>query len=282
MLLGAHVSISGGTPQAFARAAELGVECLQIFTRNQQQWKVQPVRVAEARAFRAGSEQSAIPLEHVMAHASYLINVASPDREKLGKSRRALLAEVRRCEKLGISLLNLHPGAHKGSGEETGIARAIESLDRVVDVTRGSPVRIVLETTAGGGSCLGYRFEHLAAILEGVEEPNRFAVCLDTAHVHAAGYDMTTRSRYQKLMGELETLIGLERLVAFHLNDSKVPLGSRKDRHEEIGKGYIGETAFRLLLADPRHRDAIGVLELGPDLVPRNLERLRSFCRRPA
>jgi deoxyribonuclease-4 len=277
MFLGAHESISGGVHTAFERAAERGCECLQIFTRNQQQWKAAPVTRAEVASFQAESRERGIPLERVMVHNSYLVNLASPDRDKLRQSRRAMLAELRRCQLLGIGLLNFHPGAHVGCGEEEGLARVIDSLDHLLEKTAGSPVRLVLETTAGQGSCLGHRFEHLRTILDGVADPARIAVCLDTAHIFAAGYDLSSEAGYQAVMAEFDSVIGLDRLVAFHLNDSKVGLGSRVDRHEAIGKGKIGPAAFRRLVNDPRHHEAIGVLELPEKLLTANLKRLRRY-----
>ena len=277
MFLGAHESVAGGVHTSFERAAERGCECFQIFSRNQRQWTAAPVTRGEAASFQAESQERGIPLGRVMVHNSYLINLASPDRDKLRQSRQAMLAELDRCQRLGVGLLNFHPGAHVGCGEEEGLARVIDSLDQLIEKTPGSPVGLVLETTAGQGSCLGHRFEHLRSILDGVADPARISVCLDTAHIFAAGYDLSSQAGYQAVMAEFDTVVGLERLVAFHLNDSKAELGSRVDRHEAIGKGRIGPAAFRLLVNDPRHHKALGILELPEELLSANLKRLRRY-----
>jgi len=279
MYLGAHESIAGGTHEALRRGAEHADECLQLFTRNQLQWSARPVGKREAVRFGAESERSAIPRERVLVHASYLINVATPEPAKLRRSRSGLLAEVRRCEALGLELLNLHPGAHMGRGVEAGLARAVDSFHHVIERTPESRVRFVLETTAGQGTCLGDRFEQLRAIIDGVGVPERFAVCLDTAHSFAAGYDLSTQRGYRRVMQELDDVIGLTRVIAFHLNDSRVALGTRVDRHEAIGKGHIGTTAFRCLMRDPRHASALGILELPEAAVVTGLELLRGFRR---
>ena len=281
MLLGAHESIAGGTHRAFGRGGEHGDECLQLFTRNQQQWRARPVGKREAALFGAESERWAIPRERVLVHASYLINVATPEPAKLRRSRAGLVAEVRRCEALGLELLNLHPGAHMGRGEDEGLARAIDFFRYVIGRTPESRVRFMLETTAGQGSCLGHRFEHLRDVIDGVGTPERFAVCLDTAHSFAAGYDLSTERGYERVMCELDDVIGLERVGAFHLNDSRVPLGARVDRHEAIGKGYIGRTAFRCLMRDPRHARALGILELPEAAVVSGLRVLRGYRQQP-
>jgi len=280
MILGAHESVSGGVHTAFERSAEHAGECLQIFSRNQRQWKAAAVTRGEASRFRAESEGWGIALTQVMVHNSYLINLATPDRENLRKSRRAMLSELIRCQRLGVDLLVFHPGAHLGRGEDEGLARVIESLEELTEKTSGSSVRLVLETTAGQGSNLGYCFEHMRAILDGVAESARLAVCLDTAHTFAAGYDLSSQAGYRAVMAEFDAVIGLERLVAFHLNDSKAGLGSRVDRHDDIGEGQIGKTAFRCLVRDPRHARALGVVELPEERVADNLKRLRGFRRR--
>ena len=275
MYLGAHESTAGGLELAFGRCAEHAGECMQIFTRSQRQWSAKPVGVREAGRFRAESERWGIPASRVMSHGSYLVNLATPERGKSRRSRQALLRELRRCEALGIELLDLHPGAHMGAGEEEGLARVVDSLSQLIEETPESPVRFVLETTAGQGSCLGHRFEHLRTILDGVTRPERIAVCLDTAHSFAAGYDLASESGYRRVMREFDAVVGLERLVAFHLNDSAVPLGSRVDRHAEIGRGHIGPSLFRCLAKDRRHRSALGILELPTPVIPANLKRLR-------
>jgi deoxyribonuclease-4 len=280
VILGAHESVAGGVHTAFERSAAHAGECLQIFSRNQRQWKAAAVTRGEASRFRAESERWGVSLTQVMVHNSYLINLATADRENLRKSRRAMLSELVRCQRLGVGLLIFHPGAHLGRGEDEGLARVIESLDELTEKTSGSTVRLVLETTAGQGSNLGYRFEHMRAILDGVAQSARFAVCLDTAHSFAAGYDLSSQAGYRAVMAEFDAVIGLERLVAFHLNDSKVGLGSRVDRHDDIGEGQIGKTAFRCLVRDSRHARALGVVELPEERVADNLKLLKGFRRR--
>ena len=280
MILGAHESVAGGLELAFERARSHGCSALQIFTRNQRQWRVSDIDDAEARSFGAQAAAHDYPLEQVLVHAGYLINLASPDANLRARSRRALLAEMRRCDRLGLRRLNLHPGSHGGHGEARGLARAISSFNWVLERAGELEVSFVLEVTAGQGNSLGHRFEHMRAIIDGVAAPNRFAVCLDTAHAFASGYDISTRRGYERVMSEFDAVVGLDRLVAFHLNDSMRELGSRIDRHEQIGKGFIGDTAFRCLVGDPRHANALGIVELPEKVVPANLARLRGFERR--
>ncbi len=277
MILGTHASIAGGLHLAFERCAEQGGECLQIFSRNQRQWKVPAIRNNEARQFRAASESSGIPLSNVMVHNSYLINLATGDREKLRSSRRAMLSEIRRCEQLCINLLNLHPGSHLGRGEEEGLTQVIESLDGLIAKTADSPVRLILETTAGQGTSLGHCFEHMRTILEGVEEPSRLGVCLDTAHCFAAGYNLSSSTGYTNVMKTFDQVVGLQHLVAFHVNDSKVGLGSHVDRHAAIGAGEMGEAGFKRLVRDRRFENILGFVELPESAVAGSLKRLRSY-----
>ncbi len=203
-----------------------------------------------------------------MAHDSYLINLSAQDASILRKSRESFIEEIKRCELLGIPFLNFHPGSHMGAGEEEGIKRIIESLNDAHAQTLGTRVMSVLETTAGQGSAIGYRFEHLRRIIEGVDDPNRMGVCLDTCHVFAAGYDISTEQGYRRTMEEFDAIIGLGRLVAIHVNDSKKPLGSRIDRHEHIGRGAIGKSGFRSLMRDERLAGVPKILETpkGEDL----------------
>ena len=247
--LGAHQSIAGGTPRAVQRGVDAGCRVLQNFLKNHHRWVGKPIQRPEARAFRTATR--AARLSRVVAHTSYLINLASPDADLRRKSIESLAEEIERCARLGIRDLVLHPGAHCGEGEVTGVARIAASLDEVFDRTGGARVRILLETAAGQGSCVGHRFEHLRDILGAVRTPRRVAACFDTCHVHAAGYDLVTRKGYAETIAAFDRTVGLARLAAIHVNDSKKPRGSRVDRHEHIGRGSIGRRGFRNLMTDP-------------------------------
>ena len=280
MLLGAHVPTRGGLSNAPANGRAIGAEAIQVFTRNQVQWNARPLADAEVKGFRSALAGSGI--RKVIAHGSYLVNLASTVPEFLDKSRDTVAAEVERCHALGIPAVVYHPGAHMGAGEPAGLAAVARSLDEVAARTRGRRVTLLLEVTAGQGSCLGHRFEHLAEILARVRRPSRLGVCLDTCHLLAAGYDLTTPRGYERTLDEFVRVIGLERLGAVHLNDSKTGLGSRCDRHERIGKGALGLAAFRRLVRDPRLRAVPMVLETpaGMDGWKAELELLRGLAGR--
>lgn len=248
--LGAHQSIAGGTPRAIERGVEVGCRVLQIFVKNSNRWIGKPIERTEARAFRSAARTA--NLSRVIAHTSYLINLASPVAELRRQSIAALVEEIERCRRLGIPDLVYHPGAHCGEGETAGVRRIAASLDEVFGRTAGSRVRILLETAAGQGSCVGHRFEHLRDILGAVRTPRRIAACFDTCHVHAAGYDIVTHEGWLETIAAFDRTIGLSRLAAIHVNDSKKPRGSRVDRHEHIGKGTIGRRGFRNLMTDKR------------------------------
>src|SRR5688500_12653450 len=237
--LGAHQSIAGGTPRAVARGIDAGCRVLQIFVKNSNRWIGKAIERPEAREFRTATRASG--MSRVVAHTSYLINLASPVAELRAKSIESLAEEIDRCARLGIRDLVLHPGAHCGEGEAAGVARIAASLDEVFDRTGGARVRILLETAAGQGSCVGHRFEHLRDILGAVRTPRRVAACLDTCHVHAAGYDLVSKKGYAETIAAFDRTVGLARLAAIHVNDSKKPRGSRVDRHEHIGRGSIGD-----------------------------------------
>jgi len=255
--IGAHMSISGGMHLAFARGEAAGCTAMQVFTKNASQWRGKALSAADAEAFRRAWQQS--PIGPVIAHDTYLINLAAPDEEKWAKSRAAFLDELERCALLGIPALVMHPGAHMGTGEEAGLRRICEAF-RAVFAEAPAGVTVLLENTAGQGTYLGGRFEHLAAIMEGVPE-GRFGVCFDTCHAFAAGYDLSTTEGYAAVMGEFDRLIGVDRLRAFHVNDSKKGLGSAVDRHEHIGRGAIGAEGFAALMGDPRFRAVPKILE---------------------
>lgn len=248
LLLGAHVSIAGGVEKAVARGERIGCTAIQIFTRNASRWQSRPLEPVSVRRFREALAASRIA--YVAAHDSYLINLASPDERLREKSLNALRDELQRCRQLGIGDLVMHPGAHVGSGADAGLKRIAEGLNRLRAETDDA-VRILLENTAGQGSVLGASFAELAEILERVPG-RRFAVCLDTCHAFAAGYDLGTRSGYDRVMDEFDRHIGLERLALIHANDSKKGLGSRIDRHEHVGRGEIGTTGFAALMEDRR------------------------------
>ena len=258
-LFGAHLSIVGGLHNAVASAVELRCETLQIFTKNANTWAASPLKGDEVRVFR--DAVAASRLRHVTAHDSYLINVASPDDKLFVKSIAALVTEMECAESLGLSYLVMHPGAHVGSGEEAGLARAIAGLDEVHARCPGFAVQLLVETTAGQGSSLGYRFEQIATIFECATCADRMGVCFDTCHVFAAGYPLAAEADYRSTMQQFDSLIGLPRLKLFHINDSAKPLGSRVDRHAGIGLGQIGLDAFRRLVTDPRFKDHPMILE---------------------
>jgi deoxyribonuclease-4 len=223
---------------------------MQVFTKNNTQWRARPLTDDDVRNYRDLADHAGIA--PVVAHATYLINLCAVNRTTLNRSRCAFVNELQRCETLGIHALIFHPGSHLGKGETEGIRRIIESLDMAHAQTPGYRTKTTLETTAGQGTTIGHRFEHLGEIIDGVERVDRMAVCIDTCHLFAAGYDITTEDGWEKTMEEFDTVIGSHRLAAIHVNDSRRPLGSRVDRHEHIGKGFMGLTPFRMLMNDPR------------------------------
>ena len=277
ILLGAHESIAGGIYRAVERAASIGATALQVFTKNSNRWEAPPLTAVDAENYKTALSKSSI--RSVISHDSYLINLCAVDPAILEKSRRALIDEIRRCETLGIGMLNFHPGAHMGAGDEAGIALIAESLDFVHRETRGSAVLSVVETTAGQGSALGHRFEQIATIIRGVADRDRMAVCIDTCHIFAAGYDIRAAASYERVMGEFSEIVGFERLRAIHVNDSKTGLGSRVDRHAHIGEGHIGKEGFGHLMNDIRLKDVPKILETpkGDDLAEdrTNMESLK-------
>ncbi|MDW7772951.1 MAG: deoxyribonuclease IV [Desulfobulbaceae bacterium] len=282
--LGAHESVGGGLYKAFDHIRKVGGESLQIFTRNQRQWRAAPVSREEISLFREKWEEAGgMP---VASHASYLLNLGSSDMEQAGKSVASFAGELERCDLLGIPHAIIHPGSHSGAGIEAGLQNIVRNLDRVFEQTgEHSRVKVLLETTAGQGSGLGSSFEEIAWIIGRSAFPERLGVCLDTCHVFAAGYDIRTPEAYRQTFADFDKHIGLDRLFFFHLNDAKKDLGSRVDRHEHIGKGYIGLDGFRLLLNDPRFAAHPMTLETpkGKDLREdiENLKVLRSLLDKP-
>jgi len=253
------MSISGGVDTAFDRGAQIGCDAMQIFTKNNNQWRAAPLKEdAVERYHRRQAETGITP---VVAHASYLLNLATPDDALWRKSIEALLIELERCEVLYIPYLIIHPGSHMESGEDAGIARIAEALNVAHERLPDVQVKIALETTAGQGTNLGYRFEQLAAMIEGTEARDRLTVCYDTCHTLAAGYDFRTPEGYAEVFKQFDEVIGLDRLTVFHFNDSKKDMGSRIDRHAHIGEGEVGLDGFRHILNDPRFQETPMLLE---------------------
>jgi deoxyribonuclease-4 len=284
-LLGAHMSISGGLERAFLRGKNTGCRAIQIFTRNPTQWKAKPLSSKDIEAFKKARRQTSI--EPVSAHDSYLINLASPRSDIREKSLIALAEEMDRADALGIPYLVMHPGAHLGEGEKIGLRRISEGLNSLLERRADAAVKILLETTAGQGTNLGYRFEHLAEIFYHTGAQGDLGICLDTCHLFAAGYDFRTPPTYSCLMQDLDSTIGLGRLKVVHVNDAKKGLGSKVDRHAHPGRGFIGKTAFSLFLQDPLLKDLPFLIETpkgrnqaGEDWDAVNLRYLESLMER--
>lgn len=280
--LGAHMSIAGGLHLALERGREVGCGPVQIFLKNQRQWAARALRPDEIRAFRDARQATGVG--PVLAHASYLINLAATGPQR-ARTIDAFADELERAEALGLIAVVIHPGSHLGDGLETGLARVVAALDEVTRRTRGYRVRIALENTAGAGHAVGRTLAELAAMIGGAARPERLGVCLDTCHLFASGHDIRTRSGYAAVMDDCVRRLGVERVLAFHLNDSRAPLGSGLDRHEHIGRGFLGRAAFRWLLNDPRFAAVPKVLETPKAPEPRadrrNLATLRALRRAP-
>jgi deoxyribonuclease-4 len=279
--LGAHMSIAGGLHLAIERGHALGCFAVQIFVKNQRQWAAPPLRDDDVRAFRAARRSSRV--QSVFAHASYLINLASPDPAAWQRAVSFFTDELERAEALGLACVAIHPGSHLGTGTEAGLDRVARAVAEVLRRTRGYRVRVALENTAGAGGSVGRTFGELGALVKRLEGARRVGVCLDTCHLFAAGYDIRSAAGYEAAMAECAREVGISRVVAFHLNDARTPLGSGLDRHEHIGRGYLGLSAFRLLLNDPRFAAVPKVLETPKEPEPaadlRNLATLRRLRR---
>ena len=275
------MSIAGGLPSALQRGVAAGCGVVQIFLKNQLRWVGRPLGEPEAGAFRR--ELTASGLRTACAHANYLINAATPEPDEWARAVAALTDEVERAARLGLPFVVLHPGSHRGAGALEGQARLVGALDEVARRTEGAPVRIALENTAGAGNALGARAEDLGGVFARVRRPERLALCLDTCHLFAQGYDIRTPRRFATVLDQFEHHVGLERLVAFHLNDCRSGLGSKLDRHENIGAGRIGLSAFRFLLNHPRVGALPMILETPKrdDGDARNLATLRGLRSRP-
>jgi deoxyribonuclease IV len=279
-LLGAHFSIAKGLHQALFTAKDYGCTAVQVFTKNSSTWKEKTLSNENIRLFDEARKKTGI--RHIASHTSYLINLASPEKKKYAMSCEALKHELIRCAALKIPLVVLHPGSHMKSGVKPGIERIASAINRIFDKLPENPTRLLLETTSGQGLNLGHTFEQIAAIIGKVEHRDRLGVCLDTCHIFAAGYDLRTKAAYQKTFDTFDSIIGLEHLHWIHLNDSMREMGSRIDRHEHIGQGFIGDTAFKLLMNDRRLQGIPKLLETPKgkgekDRDQINLTKLRGF-----
>jgi deoxyribonuclease IV len=259
MKFGAHMSTSGGVWKALQRGRSIHCEVVQVFVKNNMQWLGQALSPEDLASY--AKEEAADDFACVFGHTGYLINLGGPASENRDRSLKSLVQEIELATQLGLPFMVLHPGAHLGAGDAAGIKQIVSGLDEVFAATKRSPVRIALENTAGQGTCLGNKVEHLAAIFDRVKKPERLGLCLDTAHFFAAGYDIRSPKGWNAAIREVGSLIGLKQILAFHLNDSKTDLGSRVDRHEHIGKGKIGKEAFRHIVNDARFKKRPGCLE---------------------
>lgn len=280
-LLGAHMSIAGGVGNALLEGKKVACDAIQIFTKSSRQWASKPYTKEEVQLFEINRKETGIT--NIIAHDSYLLNLGSPDSFLRTRSAAAFVDELERCETLGVTNLVAHPGSHTGAGEVEGIKTIAKSLDEVHTACPGYNAKVTLEITAGQGSNLGYRFQHIRDIMDSTRESDRLRVCFDTEHAFAAGYDIRTKEGYERTFAEFDDAIGIKHLAAFHLNDSKKEFNSRVDRHEHIGKGFIGIEAFRLLMNDKRFWGLPMCLETpkGPDLKEdrENLALLRDLIK---
>ena len=263
MLLGAHMSIKGGVHMAIKRAKSIDCTAVQLFTANARGWKSKPIPTDEVEKFHMAAKE--FGKSAIISHDSYLINLASPKEDIWKKSVKSFSEEIKRCDILGIELLVMHPGAALDSPRQKAISKVAKSFNAICKESLDAKVKVLIENTAGQGSTLGYKFSEIASIIDQLDQPERFGVCLDTCHAFAAGYDLSTEKGYKRTFEEFQDLIGLDKLKAFHLNDAKKELGSRVDRHEHIGKGKIGLEAFRLLLNDKRFASLPMCLETPKD-----------------
>lgn len=281
-MLGAHMSIAGGVDKALLEGKKVDCDVIQIFTKSSRQWATQPYTSEEVKNFVTNQRETGIAI--VVAHDSYLLNLGSPNEGLRKRSIQAYIDEMERCETLSIPYLITHPGAHTGAGEEEGIKTVARSLDEIHSACPGTHVKITLEITAGQGTNLGYRFEQIRDMVDATKDGDRLRICFDTEHAFAAGYDIRTKEGYERTFSEFDEILGLELLAAFHINDSKKEFHSRVDRHEHIGKGYIGVEAFRLLMNDQRFWGLPMCLETpkGPDLKEdrENLALLRGLIEK--
>lgn len=276
--IGAHVSISGGVENAPLNAKAIGATAFALFTKNQRQWQAKPLSAENIDAFKRNCNDNGYEPHHILPHDSYLINLGHPEKEGLEKSRNAFLDEMQRCQALGLIYLNFHPGSHlKKISESQSITRIAESINMALEQTHS--VTAVIENTAGQGSNVGYRFEHLAEIINQVEDKTRVGVCLDTCHTYTAGYDIKTKSGYEQTLRQFDQIVGLPYLKGIHLNDSKKDAGSRVDRHESLGQGTLGMAPFEFIMQDDRLDDIPLILETPNDaLWPKEIRQLKSLA----
>lgn len=273
--IGAHVSAAGGVENAPVNAANIGATAFALFTKNQRQWKSKPLSGENIKKFKQNVEELGFSTKHILPHDSYLINLGHPEKAGIDKSREAFLDEMKRCEQLGLELLNFHPGSHlKKISEDDCLKRVAESVNIVLDQTSG--VTAVIENTAGQGTNVGYKFEHLARIIELVEDKSRVGVCIDTCHGWAGGYDFLSDENYEKAWSDFETIVGLKYLKGLHLNDAKKDLGSKVDRHASLGDGYLTKKTFQRMMKDKRFNDIPVILETPqPELWPVEIKWLK-------
>jgi len=273
------MSIGGGFSDVPARARSIGLDAMQVFTKNQRQWISKPLNMDDVQHYIDNMKKYGIRI--TLAHASYLINLAAPEQEKFQKSVESMVHELQRCDTLQIPYLIFHPGAHMGEGEKAGLKKIVEGLDRIIEKMEGINAKITIETTAGQGTNLGYKFEQIAFMMDNVSDRSKVKVCMDTCHIFAAGYELRSKEGYEKTMEEFSRTIGFENLVAVHLNDSEKALGSRVDRHAQIGYGYIGKEGFRNLLNDKRFQNMPLILETpgGEALYPQDLKIIESILK---
>jgi deoxyribonuclease-4 len=277
--VGAHVSASGGVDKAPENANQIGARAFALFTKNQKQWFSNPLTLASIKLFRDNCEKFDYKPFQILPHDSYLINLGHPEQEQLSKSRTAFLDEMQRCEQLGLDRLNFHPGSHLNSiGEEVCLKRIAESINIVLGKTRG--VTAVIENTAGQGTNMGHKFEHLREIIDNVEDKSRVGVCIDTCHAYTSGYDVKTTEGFKRTFEKFEEIVGFKYLKGMHLNDSKKELGTRVDRHDNIGIGFIGEEPFGILMNDPRFDNMPLILETPEEsLWEAEIKKLYSLIR---
>ncbi len=279
-LIGAHMSIAGGLFNAILHAEKAGCRCVQLFVKSSNQWKAKPLSEEEIAQFKAERKRTGIG--PAVAHSSYLINIGSPDDALYEKSREALRIEYERCVALGVEYLVFHPGAHKDSGVDAGIARIAKAMDWVFEKVPDGDTMLLLETTAGAGSHIGSTFEELKAILDQLKHGDRAAVCMDTCHIFSAGYDIRTEAAYKVTMKKYDTVLGRSSLKAIHFNDSKHDIGTHKDRHEELGKGFIGKDAFGFFMRDSKLKNVPKLLETPKDEEGKNDKRNLALLRKLA
>lgn len=278
LLIGAHTSAQGGAHNALLEGQAIGATTIQFFTSNQKRWEGKPITNEEAALFKETAEATGI--RSIMSHDSYLINLGSPNPDGLHKSQKAFKEELKRCQQLGLTFLNFHPGAALDGSEEQCLDHIVSSLLHLEELVEKGPTRLLIETTAGQGSCVGWRFEHLGYLIERLHKKIPLGVCIDTCHIFAAGYDIRTKKGWDTTLEEFDRLVGLKHLYAFHVNDSMKPLASRRDRHAPLGEGEIGIECFKVMMTHPKLREIPKYLETpdGPSLWKKEIALLREFA----